>query len=247
MRLNVGGRSARVLVLAAVAGLVVAGITWLLLPFLQGDHELRLYSHDGRWVRRPSFLILSSPGQPAAFVSHEMFVIEIPADLETEGRQFLASGPGCGLLRATFKGEHRLVLPPPIRARIRVPGRFELPSGDHGIALEFHAQGVSPEVASALLGAPAPSTYWDGPEDLLVFSNHIWLDPATRTASVLLPCTGVWRVVWTHISRREGGDAPTFGILFGKGESILSIAADGEEHTLAIDPEDLDPDGWGDG
>jgi len=35
-------------------------------------------------------------------------------------------------------------------------------------------------------------------------------------------------------------------IQFGTGESILTIASDGEEHTLIIDPEYLDTWGMGD-
>jgi hypothetical protein len=248
MRSDVGERSLRVVILVTVLGLVVvAGIAWQLLPLWRGDHELWVYSHDGRLVMAPSVRILASPGQPAAFASSGTPFIEIPPHLTTEGREILASGPGCGLLRAEFRGEHRLDLPPPIRAKIRVPGRFELPSGEHGIDLSFFAQGVSPDVASVLLCAPAASTFWDGPEPFFP-SNHVRLDPATRTASVLLPCTGVWRVVWTHALHpgSEEGERSTFGILCGTGESILTIASDGEEHALVIDPEDLDTTGFGD-
>lgn len=247
MRVNAGGRSVSVLVFVTAACIVVVGVAWQLLPLLQGDHELRVYSHDGRFVGRPSIRILSSPGQPEVFASDGWLPIEIPAHLATEGREIVVAGPGCGLLRTEFRGEHRLVLPPPIRATIRVPGEFKLPSRDHGISLRFHARGVSPDVASALLCAPAPSTYWDGPQDLVWPSNHVWLDPATRSASVLLPCTGAWRVVWTHEPRPEPGEghAYSFNIVIGTGESILTIAADGEEHTLTIDPEDLDSAGLG--
>ena len=240
MRMNVVKLSARVLVLTTVAGLFVVGIAWQLLPLWRGDQYLRVYSHDGRFVGMPSLRILSARGEPAAFASSGTPLIEIPADLATEGREIVVAGPGCGLLHAEFRGEHRLVLPPPLRARIRVPGQFELPSGDQGIALEFHAQGVSPDVASVLRCAPAPSTHWDGPDDPIFLSNHIWLDPETRSASVLLPCTGVWRVAWTHTTRPEQGEFSTFGIVFGMGEAVLTISSDGEEHTLSIDPEDLD-------
>jgi hypothetical protein len=63
---------------------------------------------------------------------------------------------------------------------------------------------------------------------------------------VLLPCTGAWRVVWTHEQRPEPGEFLTFGIVFGMGESVLTIGSDGEEHTLSIDPEELDNGGFGD-
>lgn len=48
-------------------------------------------------------------------------------------------------------------------------------------------------------------------------------------------------------TRRPGkqGDAPTFGFQLVTGESILTITSIGEEHTLAIDPEDLDSAGLG--
>jgi len=82
MRINLGRRSVRVLVFATVAVLIAVGMAWQLLPLLRGDHELRVYSHDGRWVLRPSVRILSSPGQPAAFASSGTPLIEIPAHLE---------------------------------------------------------------------------------------------------------------------------------------------------------------------
>lgn len=246
MRVNRGKRSVRVLVLVTVAGLIVVGIASQLFPLPRGDHELRVYSHDGRFVARPSFCILSSPGQPPDFASSGTPLIEIPAHLATEGREIVVAGPGCGLLRAEFKGEDRLVLPPPIAVTIRVPGRFKLPSGDRGIALAFYALGVSPEVASSLLCAPVSSDYWDGPDPLI--SNHVWLDPATRSASALLPCSGEWRVVWAHMLRPKPGERDVYAINleFGKGQSILSITSDRAEHALAIDPKDLDTAGMGD-
>lgn len=245
MRRWFGRRPVRV-VLVVAAALIVGVAAWQLALAWLGDPWLRVYSHDGRPVMRPSFRILSSPGKPALFASDGWALIEIPADLDAEGREIVVAGPGCGLLRAKFGGEHRLVLPPPIRATIRVPGEFELPSGDHGISLRFHALGVSPDAASALLCAPAPATYWDGPPPLLGSSNHVWLDPATRSVSVLLPCTGAWRVVWTHEERPEPGEFRSLSIVFGMGESVLTIGSDGEEHALGIDPEEMYNGGLGD-
>jgi hypothetical protein len=86
--------------------------------------------------------------------------------------------------------------------------------------------------------AAAPSNHWDKPASL--GWDEIWLDPVTRSASVLLPCTGTWRVAWSQSDRRPDGKAPTFGIVFGRGEATLAVAADGEEHTLTIDPDALD-------
>jgi hypothetical protein len=232
-------------VLPVAGGLIVTGIAWQIGRAHRGDHDLRVYSHNGRWVLKPSLVMPSSPGQPPDFKSSgPPGLILIPRHLATEGREILVSGPGCGLLRGKFEGQHRVTLPPPIRATIRVPGEFDLPSGDHGISLTFRASGVPPEVASAAAGAPVEASHWKRPESP-VWDEQIWLDPATRSVSVLLPFPGEWEVKWMHTERPKPGKSNTFGIGFGWGESLLTIASDGAELTLAVDPEDLDKMGAG--
>ncbi|MHC4342942.1 MAG: hypothetical protein ACYSX0_22360 [Planctomycetota bacterium] len=202
-----------ILFAAVLLGAVL--IVWQLSVLIgDQDHELRVYSHDGRWVTWPSCVLPSPRGGPADFVSvYEMGLIQIPADLAERGRDIHVTGPGCGLLSTEFRGEHRITLPPPIRVTIRVPGNFRLPSGDHGVFLEFRASGVNPEIASVLNRAPAALDYLEMPEFPVRFDNTVWLDPVRRSASALLPCAGEWRIVWTHTSRLESGERPTLGLL----------------------------------
>jgi hypothetical protein len=42
------------------------------------------------------------------------------------------------------------------------------------------------------------------------------------------------------MTRPEQGEFYAINIVFGTGEAVLTISSDGEEHTLSIDPEDLD-------
>jgi hypothetical protein len=230
-------------VLLVVVFVIASALGWVRLPLLGRDHDVRVYSHSGRLILKPSLVLPSpTPGQPPDFESRKsgpLSLILIPAEKATEGREMLVCGPGCGLLQGKFDGQHRITLPPPIRATIRVPGEFRLPSGDRGVSLRFSAAGVRPEVAAAVSGAAVQSNHWDRPESP-VWDERIWLDPATRSVSVLLPCPGTWRVDWAQTERRPDGKAPSFGIAFGHGEATLTIAADGEEHTLTIDPEALD-------
>jgi hypothetical protein len=225
-------------------GLVALGAVGLWLcfgPQLRAlwDPGLRVYAHNGEWVPNPNVVLPSFSGQPADFESRGMPLIEIPDRLAVPGREMLVAGPGCGLLRGKL-GDSRITLPPPIEVTIRVSGDFALPSGDHGIMLDFHASGVRPEVASVVEGVTVPSGFWSRPERSWPWAEQIWLDPATRSASVLLPCTGTWRVTWTHTTRPEPGKFQSFGIVFGTGESTVNVAKDGEEHTIEIDPEEMD-------
>jgi hypothetical protein len=235
------------LLLVVIGVVVVFAVGWERIAFLGGDHEMRVFSHHGRLILKPSLVLPSAtPGQPPDFKSSFGALIVIPARMATEGREILVCGPGCGLLHGKFDGEHRVTLPPPIRVTIRVPGDFRLPSGDHGIDLRFSVTGVRPEVATAARAGPASSDHWDKPESP-VWDECIWLDPTTRSASVLLPCTGTWRVIWSQVERRADGKAPSFSIALGHGDATLTIDADGEEHTLAIDPEALGTFGVGPG
>lgn len=239
MRAGVAGPSVRFLLLLLCAA-VAAVIAWQVGRGSRGYHELRVYSHDGRWILKPRLVMPPFAGGKPDFESSGPVLIRIPRHLATEGREILVSGPGCGLLRTKFEGQGRITLPPPIRATIRVPGEFTLPSGDHGISLTLRLSGVAPEVATAAAVAPVEASHWDRPESP-VWDERIWVDPKTRSVSVLLPCAGEWAVEWSHVE----WPARSLGILFGRGESIVKIAADGEEHAVAIDPKELDKMGFG--
>jgi len=234
-------------VLQAV-GLVALGSVGLWLCFgpqlrVLWDPGLRVYAHNGEWVPNPNVVLPSSPGQPPDFESRGSPLIEIPDRLAVPGREMLVAGPGCGLLRRKLGEDSRITLPPPIEVTIRVSGDFALPSGDDGIMLFFHASGVRPEVASVVEGVAVPSGFWDRPKP--PWREQIWLDPETRSVSVLLPCIGAWRVEWTHTTRPEPGKFQSLGIVFGMGESTVNVASDGEQHDLTIDPDALDT--FGDG
>lgn len=221
---------------------ITAGLVWMLSRGRKDFHELRVFSHDGKWVAMPSCIMPAPSGGPADFVSRPGWpIVEIPKELAKHGRELLATGPGCGFLRTEFRGQDRITLPPPIEVTISVAGQHPLPT-EHGIGLMFHAAGVSSEVASLLDRAPAPSNYCDEPRRRW---PQIWLDPESRSASVLLPCRGRWRVVWTlTLERPKPGEFLIFNVACAQGESLLDIRADGEQHALTIDPEDLEPDGW---
>jgi hypothetical protein len=233
------------LLLVVIVVVVGFAVGWERILLLGGDHEMRVYSHDGRLIVKPRVVLPSAtPGQPPDFESTWGSLVVIPERMATEGREILVCGPGCGLLHGKFDGEYRVTLPPPIRATIRVPGDFRLPSGDHGIDLRFTATGVRLDIATAAGAGPARADHWDKPESLW-WNEAIWLDPTTRSVTVFLPCTGTWRVAWTHVMREPDGKRPSLSIVLGHGEATLTVAADGEEHTLAIDPEALDTFGGG--
>jgi len=230
------GSKGRAIILVALGALALAAL-WRFRP--QSDHDIRVYSHDGHWILKPSLVIPAPTGGEPDFESHGPALITIPARFATRGREMLVSGPGCGLLRTEFDGQDRITLPPPIRATIRVPGDFPLPSGDHGIELEFQASGASPALTSAVAGAAVAASHWDHPESP-VWDESQWLDPETRSITVLLPCTGAWHVEWLHIDRPPPGESRSLSILYGKGEAVLTVTADGEELALTINPDDLD-------
>lgn len=229
------------MLLGAIIVAVVVVLGWDRFTFLPGNDRLHVSSHDGRRVGKPVIILPSAtPGQPPDFESKGLPFVRLPAGLAAEGREILVCGPGCGLLQGKFDG-YRITLPPPVRATIRVPGELKLPRADRGIMLRFELSGVRPEIASVCANAPVPASHWDKPEALLGY-EQIWLDPATHSASVLLPCTGTWRVSWMLTDRPPEGKVSTFFVGYASGEATLTVAKDGETHALPIDPKDLSHD-----
>jgi hypothetical protein len=49
-------------------------------------------------------------------------------------------------------------------------------------------------------------------------------------------------VEWTHLLRRPESESGIHALnaVLGRGESRVTVTADGEEHVLVIDPDDLD-------
>jgi hypothetical protein len=216
-----------------VAGLALLG--WGLVRYLRAQGPCFVYSHDGEQVFLPAILVKLPDGRPP-FVHLNLGLFRIPADVADSGGEILATGPGCGLLRRTVRRESRITLPPPIRFDVAVAGSHALPSGEYGLGLRFEAVGVDPQTASVLGRGPVAADYWQRPRRSGFGDSEIWIDPSSRAAPVLLPCAGRWRIVWSHVDR----PTRSIGLVYGTGETEVSIAGDGERCTLTIGPEELE-------
>ena len=190
---------------------------------------LEVLASDGRPALLP-VLAVPTPDPPWTTLP-EHFGTPILLPDELLGRTAFVTAAGCGVHRVEL-GTAPIRLPPPIRITIVVPGAHVLPSGDRGIELHFGAQGVPPGMAALLDRAPASIYYRDLPS----YSERvIWIDPATRSAEVLLPRAGRWLVRWTHRDRPRR----SIGIAFATGETTIDVTNDGERHALSIDPDEL--------
>jgi len=218
--------------LIAVAFVACALGVWRLRGSLREVGQCLVYSHNGEPVFFPAILV-RPPDGGKAFVCLDPVIVRIPPEVADSGGEILATGPGCGLLRGMVSHDDRITLPPPIRVTVEVAGTHDLPSGKYGLSLQFEAVGVDPETASVLGRGPVAADYWDQTGPLR--DRQIWVDPLTRTASALLPCTGRWRIKWNHTDR-----GPSLALVYGTGESEVSVDADGQRLTLTIAAQDLE-------
>jgi len=208
---------------------------------LTGGRLLEVYTYDGRSVAVPDFIVWDASGKKPLFVSSYRMLTPIPRIHLAPGAEVQVFAPGCGLFRGSADQTRRVDLPRPIRVTIHVAGQHSLPSDKSGIELTFVPEDEHEEVTTRLTRAAVESDYWDWPRDER--NNDVWIDPATRSVSALLPCLGQWRIRWTHTDRdpsRARGEHRHISIIWARGETSVMIGDDDQLVTLTIPAEELD-------
>jgi len=198
-----------------------------------GGIECLVCAENGEVVPEPACLVRFPDGRPDHVPKRRVGIL-IPDRVADSGGRIMLTAPGCGWLERAVGRQETLTLPPPVRLEVEVPGRFPLPTGAYGIQLLVRSESPDAQVAALLDRAPVAAGYWEQPR--AARSRQIWIDPATRSVSVLLPRTGLWRIEWIHTRRLEQRG---FGLVFGEGACTVRIETSGEHHQLAIRPPDL--------
>jgi hypothetical protein len=201
-----------------------------------------LESHDGREVRCPLGVVRDAATGRVVFRSKSLGSrLVVPPEHRGDDRILAATGPGCGIYEGPFPAWTSIALPPAIRVEFVVPGDHALPAGEQGLRLTFGPVDEDDPLGSLLSHAAAPQD--DGEDFPGPFDRPaIWIDPASRTARVLLPRAGPWMVRWSRTDRNEDGTMPSLSILWASGSQRIDVREDGQRLELSISPEQLEPE-----
>jgi len=233
-----------VLVFLAVIAGAVSLVQWGLphaRDLLVGGRLLRVESVDGETVEVPRFIVWNAARTEPLFVSEYLVLTRIPIEHLNTDAQLEIMAPGCGVFSGPLDDARRVILPPPIRVTVRVPGTHTLCSDGQGIELKFTPEGEPQFVADMLAYAAVEADYWDRAKNER--DSRVWIDPDSRSVSMLLPRAGRWRVGWALTSRDPDelrGEQSSIRILWARGEGQALSLKDGQEITVNIRKKELE-------
>ena len=182
--------------------------TWQLAVWPFDTRWVQIVSHDGEPLMG-ALLVLQRPGEPepdfADATNETNGWLEIPRGKIRDGAEMAAVAPGCGVLRGALPEGKRIVLPRAVEVTLKVPGDFPLPEPPGSLVFSLIPVGAPGRMEYAYTKAVLPAGLMQRDQVERIHAT-LRVDPATRSAALLVPRAGRWKLRWSFmVYERKGG------------------------------------------